>query len=101
MRNPSPGSCRGGSGRPGEGVVETGEALIATIRCTPAARNCGDIVAGVQGLAQQLPADASGGSDDRELHGFLLLLAPDRSRPVPGTPVGRTPCGDRPDNRDL
>ena len=51
----------------------------------------GDIVAGVCGLAQQLSADASGGSNDRELHGFLLLLASDRSRPVPGTPVGRTP----------
>src|SRR6516162_2453438 len=38
MRNPSPGSCLGGSGRPGEATVPTGEALIVTIRRTPAAR---------------------------------------------------------------
>jgi hypothetical protein len=30
--NPSPGSWRGGFGWPGDGVVATGEALIATIR---------------------------------------------------------------------
>lgn len=35
MNNPSPGSCRGGSGRPGEAWVPTGEALIATIRRGP------------------------------------------------------------------
>ena len=41
--------------------------------------HCGDIVAGVLGLAQQLSADASGGSDDRELHGssfFSRLIGP-------------------------
>src|SRR5580704_19574866 len=38
MKNPSPGSWRGGSGRPGETVVPTGAALIATIRRTPTAR---------------------------------------------------------------
>jgi hypothetical protein len=35
--SPSPGSCRGGWGRPGEGTVETGAALTTTTRRTPVA----------------------------------------------------------------
>ena len=35
MKNPSPGSCFGGFGRPGEGMVETGDALTTTTRRTP------------------------------------------------------------------
>src|SRR5215207_6799121 len=37
MRNPSPGSCLGGFGRPGEGTVEIGAALTTTMRRTPVA----------------------------------------------------------------
>ena len=37
MKNPSPGSCLGGPGLLGVGTVETGAALTATIRRTPAA----------------------------------------------------------------
>src|SRR5437773_9391278 len=37
MKNPSPGSRRGGFGRPGDGTVETGAALTTTMRRTPAA----------------------------------------------------------------
>src|SRR5213596_1643885 len=37
MKNPSPGSCYGGFGRPGEGMVETGDALTTTTRRTPTA----------------------------------------------------------------
>ncbi len=36
MTSPSPGSCFGGRGRPGEGTVPTGAALTATMRRTPA-----------------------------------------------------------------
>ena len=38
MTSPSPGSCRGGSGRPGEATVATGAALTTTTRRTPVAR---------------------------------------------------------------
>src|SRR5439155_7974341 len=34
MKNPSPGSCFGGFGRPGEEMVETGAALTTTTRRT-------------------------------------------------------------------
>jgi len=37
MKNPSPGSCRGGLGRPGDGTVPTGAALTTTTRRTPVA----------------------------------------------------------------
>ena len=37
MKNPSPGSCLGGCGRPGEGTVEIGAALTTTMRRTPVA----------------------------------------------------------------
>ena len=36
MKNPSPGSCLGGLGLLGAGTVESGAALTATIRRTPA-----------------------------------------------------------------
>ena len=38
MMNPSPGSCLGGCGRPGEGTVPMGAALTTMTRRTPAAR---------------------------------------------------------------
>lgn len=53
--NPSPGSWRGGFGWPGEGVVATGEGLIATIRRTPAVR-IAVMMAAVPGAA--IPASA-------------------------------------------
>src|SRR5919197_1186959 len=37
MTNPSPGSCLGGLGRPGEGTVPIGAALTTTMRRTPVA----------------------------------------------------------------
>src|SRR4029450_1963469 len=37
MKNPSPGSCLGGLGRPGEGTVAIGAALTTTMRRTPVA----------------------------------------------------------------
>jgi len=37
MKNPSPGSCFGGLGRPGDATVETGPALTTTMRRTPVA----------------------------------------------------------------
>src|SRR6266498_1276663 len=38
MKNPSPGSCFGGFGRPGDATVETGAALTTTMRRTDVAR---------------------------------------------------------------
>src|SRR5439155_22236360 len=37
MTNPSPGSCFGGCGRPGDGTVPIGAALTTTMRRTPVA----------------------------------------------------------------
>jgi len=71
MKNPSPGSCLGGCGRDGEGTVPMGAALTTTMRRTPDAwvpDHGGYVVARGDGLLEQLPADAAGGREDRELH---------------------------------
>jgi hypothetical protein len=37
------------------------------------ADHCGDVVPGGEGLLKKSGADAAGGGDDRELHGFSVL----------------------------
>src|SRR6266542_2503055 len=82
MKNPSPGSCFGGWGRPGDATVPTGAALTTTRRRTPVA--CiAPTMARVP--CETLPADTAGRREDGELHlcsmvGGLFARSCPRSR---------------------
>jgi hypothetical protein len=77
MKNPSPGSCLGGCGRPGDGTVEIGAALTTRMRRTP--ETC------IARTIARVPCSAT------PALAIGLGPTPDNTASAPATAASRTP----------
>src|SRR5439155_700031 len=93
MKNPSPGSCFGGFGRPGEEMVETGAALTTTTRRTPTAF--------ISWTMARVPCEVIPASEiDRGPRADSTASVPSIAESIAAAKGGRAPARDRDQSGD-